>query len=90
MPASLAVRAHWSVSQPVGLNRRDVLDPGRPLLAGEGAQRPADEHAPLEPLQFLRPLVHVHHFGGGRCEPAETMPTQASHLSNRGMTVSFS
>ncbi len=40
------VAARW-------LEVRDVGDAGRPLLAGERAEGPADEHAPAERLQFL-------------------------------------
>jgi len=37
----------------------DILDTARPLLAREGAEGPADKHAPFQILELRCPLLHI-------------------------------
>ena len=70
-----------------GLEEAHVLDARRPFLAGERAERPADEHAPLQGLEFLGPLGHVHGFRRARSGKIVDATTDAHRTMRTALIV---
>ena len=78
MPASLAVRAHWSVSQPVALKKLTSVTPGVHSLPENVLNDQQMNMPQRSALQFLGALGHVHGVCGRANGPAADTARKAN------------